>query len=212
MIKLLIADDHAIVRAGLRSVINTELAMQLVGEACGGYEIIDLVEKSPPDVLILDISMPDLDGIAVTKRIKSRFPRVQILILTVHEDEALLRAALRAGASGYILKQAAETELIAAIYTIIGGDLYVDPSMLRSLLADEIPSINSTTISTEELTPRETQVLKLIAHGYTNRQIGEELFISIRTVERHRENLKDKLGLRTRVDLVRYARDQGLIK
>jgi len=211
MINLLIADDHAIVRAGLRSVINTEPAMNLGGEACGGYEIIELVEKSPPDVLILDISMPDLDGIAVTKRIKSRFPKVQILILTVHEDEALLRAALKAGASGYILKQAAETELISAIYTIMGGDLYVDTSMLRSLLAEEIPSINSTLISIEELTPRETQVLKLIAHGYTNRQIGEELCISVRTVERHRENIKDKLGLRTRVELVRYARDHGLI-
>ncbi len=140
MIKVLITDDHAIVRTGLRALLNSEPSMELVGEATGGYEAIELAGKSNADILVLDISMPDLDGISVTKNIKSQFPGLHILILTVHEDEALLREAIKVGASGYILKQAAEGELISAIRTIIGGALYVDPSMVRKLLSDEIKS------------------------------------------------------------------------
>ena len=213
MIRILIADDHAIVRAGLRALIHSESAtMVLVGEATGGYETIELVEKVQPNVLVLDLSMPDLDGIAVTKNITSQSPDLKILILTLHEDEALLRAALKAGASGYILKRAAETELISAIHTILRGDLYVDPSMVRKLLNDEMPPAVAQSKSTEALTPRETEVLKLIVQGYTNRQIGDELNISVRTAESHRSNLSDKLGLHSRVELVRYAREHGLIE
>ena len=213
MIRILIADDHAIVRAGLRALIHSESAtMELVGEATGGYETIELVEKVQPNVLVLDLSMPDLDGISVTKKIASQSPDLKILILTLHEDEALLRAALKAGASGYILKRAAETELISAIHTILRGDLYVDPSMVRKLLNDEMPPAVAQSKSTEALTPRETEVLKLIVQGYTNRQIGEELNISVRTAESHRANLSDKLGLHSRVELVRYAREHGLIE
>ena len=212
MIRVLIADDHAIVRAGLRALIHSEPAMELIGEASGGYETIDLVEKSQPNVLVLDLSMPDLDGIAVTKKITPQFPTVKILVLTLHEDEALLRAALKAGASGYILKRAAETELISAIHTILRGDLYVDPSMVRKLLSDETPHVVTQAKSNEALTPREIEVLKLIVQGYTNRQIGEELNISVRTAESHRANLSDKLGLHSRVELVRYAREHGLIE
>ena len=212
MIKVLIADDHAIVRTGLRALINSEPAMELVGEATGGYEAIELVEKTHPDALVLDLSMPDLDGIAVTKKIKSQFPNLRILILTLHEDEALLRAALKAGASGYILKRAAEAELISAIHIILRGDLYVDPSMVRMLLKDEVAPTVTQSKSTEALTPREIDVLKLIVQGYTNRQIGEELNISVRTAESHRANLSDKLGLHSRVELVRYAREHGLIE
>jgi two-component system response regulator NreC len=156
--------------------------------------------------------MPDLDGIEVTKRVKPLFPALRILILTIHEDEALLRAALKAGAGGYILKHAAETELISAIRTILRGDLYVDPSLVRKLLTDEAPPTTSPTNSMETLTPREIEVLKLIVQGYTNRQIGEELNISVRTAESHRANLSEKLGLRSRVELVRYARENGLIE
>jgi two-component system response regulator NreC len=212
MIKVLIADDHAIVRAGLRALIHSESEMELVGEATGGYETIELVEKNQPNVLVLDLSMPDLDGIAVTKRTAPQFPDLKILILTLHEDEALLRAALKAGASGYILKRAAETELISAIHAILRGDLYVDPSMVRKLLSDETPPAIPQSKSIEALTPRETEVLKLIVQGYTNRQVGEELNISVRTAESHRSNLSDKLGLHSRVELVRYAREHGLIE
>lgn len=213
MIRVLIADDHAIVRAGLRALINSESAtMELVGEAMSGYETIELVEKTQPTVLVLDLSMPDLDGIAVTKKIAPQYLGLRILILTFHEDEALLRAALKAGASGYILKRAAETELISAIHTILRGDLYVDPSMVRILLSDDAPPAAKQSKSPEALTPRETQVLKLIVQGYTNRQIGEELRISIRTAESHRANLSEKLDLHSRVELVRYARESGLIE
>jgi two-component system response regulator NreC len=211
MIKVLIADDHAIVRTGLRTLIHTEATMGLVGEATGGYEAVDLVEKLQPDVLVLDLSMPDLDGISVTKQIRPQYPSLHILILTIHEDEALLRAALKAGAGGYILKHAAEVELISAINTILRGDLYVDPSMVRKLFSEKVnpaPALPKPVIG---LTPRETEVLKLIVQGYTNRQIGEELNISIRTAESHRSNLSEKLGLHSRVELVRYAREHGLI-
>ena len=212
MIKVLIADDHAIVRTGLRALIHSEPAMELVGEATGGYEALELVKKTHPDVLVLDLSMPDLDGIAVTRQVRPQSPDLHILILTLHEDEALLKAALKAGASGYILKRAAETELISAIHTILRGDLYVDPSMVRRLLTDETPPSTASSQSAETLTPREIDVLKLIVQGYTNRQIGEELSISVRTAESHRANLSDKLGLHSRVELVRYAREHGLIE
>lgn len=212
MIRVLIADDHAIVRAGLRALIHSESTMELVGEATGGYETLELVGVVQPDVLVLDISMPDLDGISVTRKIKAQFPFLYILILTIHEDQALLRESLRAGAGGYILKQAAEAELISAIHTILRGDLYVDPSMLRLLLKDEVPPVAAASKAAEALTPRETEVLKLIVQGYTNRQIGEELNISVRTAESHRANICGKLGLQSRVELVRYAREHGLIE
>jgi two-component system, NarL family, response regulator NreC len=212
MIRVLIADDHAIVRTGLRALIHSEPTMELVGEASGGYEAIDLIEKTLPEILVLDLSMPDIDGIAVTRKIKPQFPSVRILVLTIHEDEALLRAVLKAGAAGYILKGAAEAELISAIHTIMRGELYVDPSMIRKLLSDEVAPAILQSKPAEALTPRETEVLKLIVQGYTNRQIGEELSISIRTAESHRANLSDKLGLHNRVELVRFAREHGLIE
>jgi two-component system response regulator NreC len=212
MIKVLIADDHAIVRAGLRALLNSEPSMELVGEATGGYEAIELAGTSNADILVLDISMPDLDGISVTKKIKPQFPGLRILILTVHEDEALLREAIKVGASGYILKRAAETELISAIHAIMSGVLYVDPSMVRILLSDEIKPTATLPEPVEPLTNREKEILKLIVQGYTNRQVGEELNISMRTVEGHRANLAAKLGLHSRVELVRYARDHGLIE
>jgi two-component system response regulator NreC len=185
--------------------------MQLVGEASGGAEALELVTKLKPDVLVLDISMPDLDGIEVIKKLKPQFPIMPILILTVHEDEGLLKAALKAGASGYILKQAAERELISAIHDVLHGSIYVDPAMLRKALIDETAKPIPVNPNAEKLTPREIEVLKLIVQGYTNRQIGEELSISVRTAENHRANLCDKLGLHSRVDLVRYAREQNLI-
>jgi two-component system response regulator NreC len=212
MTKVLIADDHAIVRAGLRALIGAEAGLELVGEAAGGYEAIALVEKARPDVLVLDLSMPDLDGISVTRDIKPRFPELRILVLTLHEDEALLKEAIKAGAAGYILKRAAEAELISAIRVILRGDLYVDPSMIRSLLGETRPTPAHQFTSAESLTSREKEILKLIVEGYTNRQIGEHLNISVRTVEGHRANISDKLGLHSRVELVRYAREHGLIE
>jgi len=212
MPRILIADDHAIVRTGLRTLLTTDPTMELVGEATGGYEALDLVEKLRPDILLLDLSMPDLDGISVTRETRRRFPEARVLILTVHEEQALLREAIRAGASGYVLKQAAEGELLAAIRVLMRGDMYVDPAMMRDLLHQTVARPASPPgEAVEPLTPRETEVLKYIVRGYTNRQIGEELSISVRTVEGHRANLASKLGIQSRVEFVRYAREHGLI-
>jgi len=211
MTKVVIADDHAIVRTGLRALLQADPGLELVGEASGGLEAVELVGQYLPDVLVLDVSMPDLDGISVTRRVKVSYPNTRILILTVHEDEALLREAIKAGASGYILKRAAETELVAAIQVILRGDLYVDPAMLRSLLDDQVNPKPVSPALVEPLTPREVDVLRLIVEGYTNKQVAEQLSISTRTVEGHRANLSEKLGLHSRVELVRYAREHGLI-
>ncbi len=211
MPSILIADDHAIVRTGLRTLIESEPALDLIGEAAGGYEAIALVEEASPDILLLDLSMPDLDGIAVTKKLKPEYPDLRILILTIHEDEALVREAIKAGASGYILKRAAESELVSAISVLMRGDMYVDHALLRPLVDDGEEGSTSGQEQIEKLTPREQDVLRLIVLGYTNRQVGEELSISVRTVEGHRSNLSEKTGSRSRADLVRYAREQGLV-
>lgn len=210
-VKVVIADDHAVVRAGLRALLKEDASLELAGEASGGVEAIELASRIHPQILVLDLSMPDLDGITVTRKIRPICPETHILILTVHEDEALLREAMKAGASGYILKRAAEAELISAIHVILRGDLYVDPAMLRTLLDEKIKPGAGKTELVEPLTPRELDVLKLIVVGYTNKQIAEQLTLSIRTVEGHRANLSEKLGLRNRVELVRYAKEHGLI-
>ena len=210
-INVLIADDHAVVRAGLRALIRANKELELVGEATGGYEALELIEKTKPDVLVLDLSMPDLDGISVTRILKEKGHTTYILILTVHEDEALLREAIKAGASGYIIKHAAEAELISAIQAVKRGDIYVHPKMIRSLLVDKPPANPKIDESADPLTQRELDVLRLIVQGYTNKQVAEELSISIQTVEGHRSNLTEKLGLKSRVELVRYAREHHLI-
>ena len=211
MPKILIADDHAIVRTGLRTLLQGEPTLELVGEASGGYEAIEQVKATSPDILLLDLSMPDLDGIGVTKELKPKFPQLRILILTIHEDEALVREAIKAGASGYILKRAAESELVSAINVLMRGDMYVDPSLLRTLVQEGQGESDADRELVETLTPRELDVLGLIVLGYTNRQIGEELNISVRTVEGHRANLSEKIGAQSRADLVRYAREKGLL-
>src|SRR4030043_1399712 len=162
MPRVVIADDHAIVRTGLRALIHDEIGLELIGEAAGGYEAIELVEKNQPDVLVLDISMPDLDGISVTRTLKQNYPDLHILILTLHEDEALLKEAIKAGASGYILKRAAESELISAIRVVLRGDLYVDPSMLRSLLGESKLASPQNATPAESLTLGETEFLNYI--------------------------------------------------
>lgn len=210
-IRVIIADDHAIVRAGLRTLISSEIDLELVGEATGGLEAIEKVHQFSPDVLVLDISMPDKDGIEVIRYLKHEGNTCAILVLTVHEDDALLREAVRLGAAGYILKHAAESELISAIRSVFHGDLYIHPKMIRSLLQPEPVAAVKEQSTLENLTSREEEILKLIVQGYTNKQMADELSISVRTVEGHRANLTDKLGIRSRVDLLRYARDNHLI-
>lgn len=210
-IKVLIADDHAIVRAGLRAIITSENDLELVGEATGGVDALEQVKTLSPDILVLDISMSDLDGIEVIQNLRKNHIDCKILVLTVHEDEALLREVLKLGASGYIIKHAAETELISAINAVIRGELYIHPKMIRSLIEPEKKSTRKIQPNHEPLTAREQEVLILIVQGYTNKQVAEELNISIRTVEGHRANLTDKLGIRNRVDLLRYAKENNII-
>jgi two-component system response regulator NreC len=210
MPRVLIADDHSIVRRGLRAIISAESSLQLVGETTSGRETIGRVLADRPDVLILDLSMPDLDGIAVIESVKPRLPQMKILILTVHEDQGLLRAALQAGASGYVLKRAAESELVAAIRSVLRGEVYVDPSMVQALRREPEPGDRRDAPVVEVLTDREDEILTYIADGYTNRQIGDLLRISVRTVETHRASISSKFGLRGRADLVRYARRRNL--
>ena len=211
-IRILIADDHGVLRAGLRALLSAESDLEVAGEAADGRETLRLVSELDPDVVLLDVNMPGPDGIEVTRRLKAVKPEVRVLILTVHEDEGLLREAIRAGASGYILKRAVESELIYAIHAVWRGDLYVHPAMTRALLQDLHSTLVADEAPVEPLTPREMEVLRLIAEGHTNRQIAEVLSISVRTVESHRANLMSKLGLHSRVELVRYAKRHGLLE
>jgi two-component system response regulator NreC len=210
-IRILIADDHGVLRAGLRALLSAEEGIAVLGEAGDGPEALRLATLLEPDMVLLDLSMPGLSGIEVTRQLKQVRPRVNTLILTVHEDQTLLEEALHAGASGYILKKAVESELIDAIRAVSRGEMYVHPAMTRALLGKLAPESTPPKQEHEFLTPRETEVLQLIAQGHTNRQIAALLNISIRTVESHRANLMGKLGLQSRVELVRYARDKDLL-
>jgi two-component system response regulator NreC len=210
-IRILIADDHGVLRAGLRAMLDAEPDLQAVGEATTGQEALRLADELHPDIVLLDISMPGPSGIEVTQQLKAALPDIRVLILTVHEDEMLLRGAIQAGAAGYITKGAIKPELINAIHAVWRGDLYVHPTMTRALLKDMSPALPTDEVSVESLTPREVEVLRLIAQGYTNREAADVLGISVRTVETHRANILGKLGLQGRVELVRYAVEHGLL-
>jgi two-component system response regulator NreC len=213
MIRILIADDHGVLRAGLRALLNAEPDLQVVGEAADCDEAVRLSGVLRPDVVLMDISMPGAGGgIEATRRMVELLPDTCVLILTAHEDKGLLREAIRAGAAGYILKRAAESELVNAIRAVARGDLYVHSALTRALLADAAQPSTGGAGGAEPLSPREIEVLRLVARGYTNRQIAEALNLSVRTVESHRANLMDKLGLHSRVELVRYASEHKLLE
>lgn len=209
-IKIMLVDDHGVLRAGLRALLSSEKDMQVVGEAGNVAEALRLAGELVPDVVLMDISLPDDSGIEATLKMKMRHPETSILILTIHEDESLLRAAIQSGASGYILKRAVASELVNAIRSVNAGDMYIHPAMTRSLLGERV-SHSALEESTSTLTSRELDVLRLIAQGFTNRQIADKLTLSIRTVESHRANLMEKLDLHSRVELVRYATKRGLL-
>jgi two-component system, NarL family, response regulator NreC len=213
-LRILIADDHGVMRAGLRALLNAEADLEVVGEAATSDDALRLVTQLCPDIVLMDISMPGPagNGIEVTRRMREIAPAARVLILTMHEDKGLLREAVKAGASGYILKRAAEAELKGAIDTVAGGDLYIHPSMVRALIAEATPAPVVRKVDAEGLSPREMDILRLIVQGYTNHQMADELNISVRTVESHRANLMSKLNVRSRVELVRYARSRGLME
>ncbi len=210
-IRILIADDHAVVRSGLRAILGSDPDLEIVGEAEDGTQTLDMVERLHPEVVLLDITMPPEDGITTAKRLKEAHPEVIVLFLTMHEDESLLHEALQAGASGYVIKRAAESEIIDAIHAVRRGDIYVHPSMTRALLHQPVTSVHRRGLPAIDLTGRELDVLRLLAKGNTNRQIAELLGLSTRTVENHRANLMGKLCLTSRVELVEYAEEHKLI-
>jgi two-component system response regulator NreC len=208
--RILIADDHGLMRAGLRAVLEDDESFEVVGETSTGEEALEVVDKLLPDIVLLDIGLPGIDGIEATRRLKKDFSQVQVLILTVYEDQALLRAAIRAGASGYIVKRAAGEELIEAVRAVSRGYMYIHPSVTRMLVGDLSNEADSNKVALESLTPRELEVMGYIIRGYSNREIAGELFISVRTVESHRASLFGKLALKNRAELVEFARKYGL--
>lgn len=212
-VRILLADDHGVVRAGLRSLLSCEPDFQVVGEAGDGDSALRLARQLQPDVTLMDISMPGSggNGIEVTRKLREADCNARVLMLTMHEDKGLLREAIRAGASGYVLKRAMEGDLIQAIRMVAAGDMYIHPQMVRALLADPLPQPVAKKAEVEALSPRELEVLRLICQGYTNHEMAEEMSISVRTVESHRANLMGKLNVRSRVELVRYARMRGLL-
>ncbi len=211
-IRILLIDDHAIVRAGLRALLGAEPDFQIVGEAEDGTMVPHLVQTLHPHIVLLDINMPQSNGIVVTKQLHESVPQVRVLILTLYEDESLLRQAIENGASGYIVKRALETELISAIRAVHAGNLYVHPTMTRALVRDIVPPPVAEDSPAVRLSPREYQVLKLIAEGFTNRQIAEQMHLSVRTIEGHRANISDKLGISTPIQFVRYALKHKLLE
>ena len=211
-IRILIADDHAVVRSGLRALLGTDPDLEFAGEAQDGAETLRQVELLRPDLVLLDVTLPRESGIEIAKRLKEKHPEVLVLFLTMHEDEGLLHDALRAGAAGYVIKRAEEAEILQAIHAVSEGDLYVHPAMTRALLHQTVTSEQRRGAPVEPLTPRELDVLRLLARGNTNRQSADVLGLSVRTVENHRANLMGKLGVSSRVELVSYAEEHKLLE
>lgn len=214
-IRVLIADDHAVLRAGLILLLNAEPDIEVIGEASNGDEAITGTAKLIPDVLLLDIAMPGPGGINVIRTIKAKNLPVAILILTMYEDEGYLRETLKAGALGYIPKKAAETELISAIRAVHREEIYIYPSLTKSLVEEVIyGTANDKVIladSYKRLSQREREVLKLVAQGYTNQQVADQLFVSVKTIETYKARVIEKLNLHGRAELVRYALRHGLL-
>jgi DNA-binding NarL/FixJ family response regulator len=207
--RILIADDHGIVRSGLRMLLESQPDVEVIAEAADGAEARDLAIRERPDLAILDVKMPKLTGLQATREIKEQAPEVAVLILSMYDDERYLFEALKAGASGYVLKAQADTDLMDAIHAVARGEPFLTPEAQRALIKDVL---GQGSVRNEELTPREQEVVKLVAEAHTNKQIAEILHLAEKTVENHRSNAMRKLGMRDRVQLVRYAIRRGLIE
>jgi DNA-binding NarL/FixJ family response regulator len=210
--RILIADDHPIVRSGLKKVLDAKPDMEVVAEAEDGADAVDKALAEDVHLAILDVSMPRKTGIQAAAELHRRKPELRVLMLSMHDSEQFLFEALRAGASGYVLKSGADTDIVDAVRAAMRGDSYLYPSAVATLVRDYVERGGRGEEQFDVLTPRELEVLKLIAEAYTNKEIASALFISIKTVERHRQNILDKLGMRDRVELTRYAIRRGLIQ
>ncbi len=215
MIKLLICDDHAVVRSGLSMLLHGRNGIEVIGEASEGDEAIELAEKLKPDVILMDLSMPHgKDGMTATTELKKLMPEIAVLILTMHDDEEYLFRAIQIGASGYILKNAPHDELISAIQSVASGDAYLYPTATKRLMGEYLDRVRNggdTATPYDSLSDREREILSWLAKGYSNKEVAESLFISVKTVESHRSKLMDKLGLKTRPELIKFALKKGLL-
>jgi DNA-binding NarL/FixJ family response regulator len=207
--RVVIADDHGIVRSGVRMLLERQSDIQVIGEASDGAEARDLVIREKPDLAILDVKMPKLTGLQATREIREQVPEVSVLILSMYDDDRYLFEALKAGASGYVLKAQADADLMAAVRAVEKGEPFLTPAAQRALIKDVL---GEGAERSDDLTPREQEVVKLVAEAHTNKEIAEILHLSEKTVENHRSNAMRKLGMRDRVELVRYAIRKGLIE
>ena len=210
-IQLLVAHGHGLLREGLVALLSVQPCLRVVGQAADGHQLLGLAHKRHPDVVLLDIGLSGLSSIQVTRQLSRTALQPRVLILASEEDHSLLRGAIRAGAAGCIVEQAMASELVDAIRAVHRGDVYIHPTMAQAMVLGWAGGSARRQEGGDRLTSRERQVLRKIAQGYTNREIAEQWTISVRTVETHRANLLDKLNLRSRADLVRYAMERGLL-
>jgi DNA-binding NarL/FixJ family response regulator len=212
-LRILLAEDHEMVREGLRSLVNAQPDMEVIGEADNGQAAIERARELGPDIIIMDVSMPTMNGLQATEKLKQDLPHMKILALTRHKDTGFLQQLFRAGASGYVLKQSTSDELMRAVRVIAAGGNYLDPAITSKVIdvyANRKATLNAE--SADNLTDREEEILRLMAWGYSNKEIAAQLDISVKTVEVHKSNLMKKLNLRSRIDIVRYALLKGWLK
>jgi two-component system, NarL family, response regulator NreC len=211
-VRILIADDHTIVRSGLRLLLEAEAEIDVVGEALDGAQAVEMTARLLPDVILMDIAMPGMDGLEATRRIKLDFPRVQVLVLTMHRSDEYFFEILKAGASGYLLKGADTSDLVKAIHSVHRGEVFLYPSMAQKLLREYISQVSHDELVDQKLSPRETEITRMVAEGYSNKEIAEELVVSPSTIHTHLSNLMAKLGLTSRRELIQYARKHGFLR
>ena len=212
-IRVVLADDHAVLRAGLKALLNAEADMEVVGEATDGQDAIDKVRALRPDVIVMDISMPGVNGLEATQRIVQAGLDAKVLVLTMHPEEQYLLQVIKAGAAGYVLKKSADTELMDAIRTVYRGDTFLYPAATKLLVNEYLSRVRTTQErdSLQDLTDREREVLRYTAEGFSNQEIADKLIISPKTVDTYRGRIMDKLNMRHRSELVRYALRKGLL-
>jgi DNA-binding NarL/FixJ family response regulator len=212
-LRIVLAEDHTILREGLRALLSADPSFEIIGEAQNGREAVRCVEKLEPDLLLMDLSMPRMSGMDAIREIKKRYPEIKIIALTVHKTEEYLLTTLKAGADGYVLKDATHEELVMAIKSVMGGKSYLSPGVSEKVIEGYLDGreSNRTASPWETLSQREREVLKLIAEGFKNKEIAEDLCISLKTVEKHRANLMKKLDLHNAAGLTVYAVQKGLV-